>query len=242
MKRLLIIITLFALCTCGVHGQCPVRDTLAFRQYFSENIGTRTDLQALMQLYHRLSATYTKAEREQVSSKLNPPGDAGGGSEIHWNDRGYITYVGFKDAGNWNAYPGYGRLDNFLFPDTLREPLMRNIYRYRYDYKQCATDKAALVEALRAFDSVAVHKPVFYADIYSTFKGDYKKYVDHLYKRSFLCNNQRMTLFARRPEKVKIQKDPGVQFVIGLALYELWIKDVREGCVAEVGNPERLSR
>ena len=209
------------------------RDTLAFRQYFSENIGTRTDLQALMQLYHRLSATYTKAEREQVSSKLSPPGDVGGGSEIHWNDRGYITYVGFKDAGNWNAYPGYGRLDNFLFPDTLREPLMRNIYRYRYDYKQRATDKAALVEALRAFDSVAVHKPVFYADIYSTFKGDYKKYVDHLYKRSFLCNNQRMTLFARRPEKVKIQEDPGVQFVIGMALYELWIKDVREGRVAE---------
>ena len=105
---------------------------------------------------------------------------------------------------------------------------------YRASYADKGAEKRRLVQALTAFDTAAVNKPVFFSEIYGKFKGNIGKYVDHLYKHSILCSKSRMDKFVRYPKAEELQKDPGVQFVIGMALYELWIKDVREGRVAEV--------
>ncbi len=125
--------------------------------------------------------------------------------------------------------------NRFLLP---LQRLYDSAKAYRASYKDEGAEKRRLVQALTTFDTAAVNKPVFFSEIYGKFKGNIGKYVDHLYKRSILCRKSRMDKFVRYPKTEDLQKDPGVQFVIGMALYELWIKDVREGRVVDIAHAE----
>ena len=88
-----------------------------------------------------------------------------------------------------------------------------------------------LIKRLELFSTRAQTKPLFFVDIQTKFKGNIRKYVKNLYKKSMMSNYDRLTDFLKKPRLKKIQTDPGVQMSISLALYELWIKDVREGKV-----------
>ncbi len=93
-----------------------------------------------------------------------------------------------------------------------------------------------MVDNLRKFDAVSCNKPIFFATIYSQYKGDIEKYVDDLYSKSIMGSKWRMGLFCRWPSAKKLQEDLSVQFAIGLALYDLWIKRGRAGNTEEMSH------
>ena len=97
-------------------------------------------------------------------------------------------------------------------------------YRRRAEMK----DLTRRLEQLR--DS-AENLPIFFVDIDGKFGGSVRKYVRHLYGKSIMGNMDVLYRFLNRPTMDMIQNDPGVQFAVGLALYEQWIKDVRDGKV-----------
>ena len=89
--------------------------------------------------------------------------------------------------------------------------------------------KEDMVRRLQAFDKAAYYKPIFFADIYSRYKGDYRKYGDDLFRKSLITSPRRLRRFTAYARKRMILKDMGFQFTLSLALYELWIKQVKDG-------------
>jgi len=121
--------------------------------------------------------------------------------------------------------------DNTRFPNWLRHVIRDNARSYRASISSIKEEKARLVCNLTAFDSTANNKPIFFATIYlqrrhKGIRGRPLQKVNH--------GEQVATQhFPPLAERKKLQKDMGVQFAIGLALYELWIKDVRDGKVSD---------
>lgn len=123
--------------------------------------------------------------------------------------------------------------DNERFPNILRRKLRNTFNFYRQTHKDTRADKELLVRQLTAFDSLSQNKPLFYSTIYGKFGGNIKAYVDDLYKRSILTNRYRLNTFIFWPSAEKLERDPGVQLILGLALYELWLKRGGEAAAAE---------
>ena len=97
-------------------------------------------------------------------------------------------------------------------------------YRRRAEMKD-------LVRRLEMFREKASHLPIFFTDIESKYGGNIRKYVRHLYGKTIMGSLGNLYRFMNAPSAEAIQSDLGVQYAVGLALYELWIKDVREGRV-----------
>ncbi len=206
------------------------QDTLAFRQYLSDNIGTAMNAQALVKIYQRLSMPYRKGE-VKVSSEIEPPAPVYKAYEYNGSPDGKASFFlyGGKNLGDWTTSSGtYWHLDNAKFPDSLRNSLKEDFYRY-HAKKDMKVEKARLVRNLEQFDSLSGNKPIFFATIHSRYGGNIRKYVDDLYGKSIMGSKSRLFRFCRWPTARKLQADLSVQFAIGLALYELWIKQVRDG-------------
>ena len=107
---------------------------------------------------------------------------------------------------------------NRTFPYILRIWLWQNYDNYRQT-RNPKKEKAELVESLKQFAQHATLKPYIFEVIRKDFNGDIAQYVDHLYKKSFLLNKKRMYRFYNYPTTIKLDKDPGVLFVISLAYY-----------------------
>lgn len=80
--------------------------------------------------------------------------------------------------------------------------------------------------SLRQFAARATLKPYIFEVIRKDFNGDIARYVDHLYKKSFLLNKKRMYRFYNYPTTIRLDKDPGVLFVISLAYYRQMLEKV----------------
>ncbi len=236
MRRLLFAIALIALCLGKACGQGLAQDTLAFRQLLSDKMWKYYSMQTLATLYDCLyyGPRQPVAARSDTSDVLS--------ALVSGSHDSGLTYAAAKARSDKffqhqekRSYPeGKLVMDWLTDLDGHIRQLDREADAYRASYTDKSAEKRRLVQALAAFDTAAVNKPVFFSEIYGKFKGNIGKYVDHLYKRSILCNQRRMDTFRVYPKKAEdFQKDPGVQFVIGMALYELWIKDVREGRVVE---------
>ncbi len=107
---------------------------------------------------------------------------------------------------------------NRIFPTELRGWLWFNYHSYRQT-RNPKKEKAELVESLKQFAQHATLKPYIFEVIRKDFNGDIARYVDLLYKKSFLLNKKRMYRFYNYPTTIKLDKDPGVLFVISLAYY-----------------------
>lgn len=91
----------------------------------------------------------------------------------------------------------YGATENFKFPGEVWTKLWERLYDRRKVNKK--EEKALLVKNLEAFDSVSNNKPVFFALIHSKYKGNIRRYVNAMYRKSFLLNLDRLNDLYARP-------------------------------------------
>ncbi len=233
VKHVLILWGLMTLSVSAQKTKTFEQDTLAFRTYLSDNIGTTIDVQRLINIYNRLN-TRKSGDKEIYRTFPAYLGDG-------FSYSGPVFHSDAPDAGEqkvivtWKNWGGHWSVDNARFPDSLRMGLIHDARAYR-DGKDMNAEKARLVENLRKFDAASDNKPIFFATIYAQYKGDIEKYVDDLYSKSIMGSKWRMGLFCRWPSAKKLQEDLSVQFAIGLALYDLWIKQGRTGDSSEVGR------
>ncbi len=227
----------------SIRAQEPKADSTAFYTYLDKSlIASAVKLSDLLALHQDLRA------------KDKPGGDKGikrGPSSSFVLDKtlslGYfsgntINATGYRaEFGDWDHHTisGFflGGLDwkasDSGNVDKLCKRIRQQISSYLHTESYKNTDKEKLIHQLTAFDSLSHNKPLFFSTIYGKFGGDIKAYVDYLYKRSFLTNRFRLNTFMRWPSAKKIERDPGVQFILGLALYELWLKRGGEAVAEE---------
>ena len=130
------------------------------------------------------------------------------------------TYQIGKEQGFHTSHRHY---DDRVFPDSLRFIFKQGYAEFRTNYPQKSVAQKELVEALVAFDKTAHNKPLFFADIHKTYDDDIEAYVKEMFKTSILIDNRQNQRFLRKPSAEKLQNDAGVKFVIGVALYKLWL-------------------
>ncbi len=214
------ILVVLGLLIPGITVGQVTKDSIAFHSYLcGENIGTAINLSNIISGYKQLS--------EYKRSNCSVPTAAGDnsimGTTIIYNDD-RLTHltegVRYADITFMGVDGGYD------VSETFREDVYNSFCRY-WEGKTLANEKARLVENLRKFDAVSSNKPIFFSTIYSKYKGNIKKYVDALYSKSIMGNPDKLTDFLSAPTAKKLQKDLGVQFAIGLALYDLWIKQTK---------------
>jgi hypothetical protein len=77
------------------------------------------------------------------------------------------------------------------------------------DFDQ-ATDKKIMAAMFAMYrDDVAdIYHPGFFRTVQKKFKGDFVKYVDHLYKKSIFATADKMKAFLANPDTKKLKKDP----------------------------------
>ena len=247
MKLYVFILSCIGAAWCAVApglAQTAVRDTLAFRHMLSdrEAISKYVPMATLSGAYAYIRDRYPPSSSSSSLIGFSPANYDGyytNYTYIHRVDRpsDFVRDDDLEAGLNWES--------TAFIPDNKENQLLLPLQRlydsakaYRASYTDRDAEKQRLVQALMAFDTAAVNKPVFFSEIYGKFRGNIGKYVDHLYRRSILCSMSRMDKFVRYPKAEDLQKDPGVQFVIGIALYELWIKDVREGRVVGIAHAE----
>lgn len=219
MKHLLLITIISGLSAFVVKAQPPssAQDTLLFRQHLSGyHIGRSVDIHLLLDLYKRFKDPKTK--------------DVAVEKWFDANDPDYVFDVGyFEPSRFWGSW----HIDNALLPDSLRHELLAQVRYYRWTHPDRRADKKRLVENISAFRAGATARPPFLHDIDSLYGGSVEKYVDALYGKSILGSKWRMAMFTRKPTVKRLVEDPGVQFALDLALYDLWVKSVRDSRSAD---------
>ncbi len=234
MKHILIFLGLIAFTVSAQPTKSFEQDTLAFRScLWNYNIGTAMNVPMIMETYKTLSDESLKG-KFYSDDPIPPPGMG----FTHYSYRGpidglaSIVRYGDVNVGDWHPCGGAFYPEKLSFRPECGREFRRCARLYRKSVKDIKVEKARLVENLRKFDAVSNNKPIFFSTIYSEYKGDIEKYVDDLYSKSIMGSKWRMTLFCRWPSAKKLQKDLSVQFAIGLALYDLWIKQTKEEMAA----------
>ena len=194
------------------------RDLSLFETYLCNNFACHYDPQLLTLLYRLQTG---QIHRDLVAANLN--------RETSWGPSAYDSFTGngttitsatMDEGGSsdgvyqFNAYFPPSR----TFPGKLRDWLWGNYDSYRQT-RNPKKEKAELVKSLGEFAAHASVKPYIFEVIRKDFNGDIARYVDHLYRKSFLLNKRRMYRFYNYPTTVRLDKDPGMLFVISLAYY-----------------------
>ena len=104
--------------------------------------------------------------------------------------------------------------------DNIKDTIAKNLLYYR---KKNKITQKELVFQLKAFNKMAHNKPLFFADIHQVYNDDFDAYVKYMFKNSILIDDKQNQRFLRNPSSEKLQNDIGVRFVIGVALYKLWL-------------------
>ena len=218
------ILFLFLVFSClNTYAQSVVADTLLFRECFRDSI-LNTDVELMRKVYNNLLGG------PKVSMEV-------------WMDVGGSPPVYTVMDGNGNIIKEeQGYHVPFTISPTLKKSNIDPYWRRKLFQTFKAQHprgwnideaKAAMVRRLQRFDSLSVHKPLFFSTIYADYGGDIVKYVDALYDTAIMAKKKNLRTFIRKPTPFAIQNDLGYQFSLGLALYEGWIEQVRNGEVEE---------
>lgn len=207
-------------------------DTLIYRQFLEKSSFPMTNM-ALIQaiwvemkpkkyrivddMFHFDSYNHESLEYQQAHPQYNPHYGLVGSPESRY----FSDYV-FSD-------PHYAKYNGKILMNLLKRDLKYLQDSIRESGMNVDSVKEDMVRRLQAFDKAAYYKPIFFADIYSRYKGDYRKYVDDLFRKSLITSPRRLRSFTAYARKRMILKDMGFQFTLSLALYELWIKQVKDG-------------
>ena len=120
---------------------------------------------------------------------------------------------------------GVRTFDNVEFPDTIRRWFTDCFHRYKHFNQRKKVAKKVLVQNLQGFKKEAKHFPTFYSTISRDYHGDVNAYVNDMFKQSIVLQGRRHDRFLRKPSSFKMANDLGVQFIIGIAMYRLWMKE-----------------
>lgn len=213
------------LAVTGQNEESKERDLSLFETYLCNNFACYYDPQLLSLLYKLQTG---QVQRKFVMENRDRRTSWGPSSYDNFTGDGAVIFSPTVDEGGssdggylFNAiYPS-----NRIFPTELRGWLWFNYHSYRQT-RNPKKEKAELVASLRQFAARATQKPYIFEVIRKDFNGDIARYVDHLYKKSFLLNKKRMYWFRNYPSTVRLETDPGVLFVISLAYYRQMLEKV----------------
>ena len=228
MKRLVVYLVL-SLCLFRCYGQIADKsDTQAYEMYLTKTFAQDYPLPLLQRIYNYLS-TYSQNSNPKNRYVFNNDSMGrdylGGWVSADCSSEGPImcytdTYQIGKEQGFHTSHRHY---DDRVFPDSLRFVFKQGYAEFRTNYPKKSIAQKNLIEALTAFSKTAHNKPLFFADIHNTYNDDIEAYVKDMFKTSILIDNRKNQQFLRKPSAEKLQNDAGVKFVIGVALYKLWL-------------------
>ncbi len=227
MKYLLTFFLLIAQCLSIKAQTATPNDVNAYDNYLSKTFVQHYPLQLLQALYEYMSA-YNKDsignDRYVFIKELG----------INWN---HLSADHTKEGPFYNYTPteligtqqgistAFRQYDDRLFPDSLRNMFKLCYHSFRREYPNNQRIKNDLNAQLNAFDKESTNKPLFFKNIKAEYNNDISKYVDDLCKKSILLNERKYQKFLHRPSAKKVIRDMGVQFVISVSLYRLWLAE-----------------
>ena len=232
-KRLILLAIIAMLSSLGCIAQPHfANDTIAFQKFLKNCPFPATNMYLIQAIWvemkpkkyrivdyytHTSSSDYPSLQYQQNNPQYNPHYDLVGSPDSRY----FCDYL-FSD-------PHYAKYNGATLMNLLKRDLKYLQDSIRENGLNVDSVKSVMVERLKAFDKAAYYKPIFFADIYCRYKGDYHKYVDALFRKSLITSPKRLRSFTAYARKKMLLKDMGFQFTLSLALYDLWIKQVKEG-------------
>lgn len=238
MKRY-ILLTFLLILFSPIYGQkeAPTRldsiaqDTLAFNKYLNETFAEYFPLYMLQRVF----AYRIKFEADTTDSGFKYNSEDYGGSltgkyaDYSGNANYSFVHTDTRMVGTDEGIGcGVRTFDNVEFPDTIRRWFTDCFHRYKHFNRRKKVEIHELVQNLQAFQKEAKHFPAFYATISRDYQGNINAYVKDMFKQSIVLQGRRHDRFLRKPSSFKMANDLGVQFVIGIAMYRLWMKEQME--------------
>lgn len=205
-----------------------IKDSTAFKMYLDGTTFAEcypmSLLQSVFKYRHRIendSTCRTGDLYSQTEANNYEPSDH---AQTFWGPQVWTDtkMIGVESSGVSSTFRDY---DDIQFPDSIRRLFVGYFYRYKHAFPKKKALAQSLVYNLRQFKNNATHLPTFYATIAHDYKGSIDAYVNDMLKKSILLDIGRHDRFLRKPSSFKMANDLGVQFVIGIALYRLWMKE-----------------
>ena len=141
---------------------------------------------------------------------------------------GFYIHTDTEIVGSGDRFYTWRKYDDINFPDSLKKEFKTRFIIYKRAFPKKKQAMQNLVESLKDFQQHAKHFPLFYGTIKKDFKGNIDAYVKHMFNQSILLDASKYQKFLRKPSSFKLANDPGVQFIVGLELYRLWLKQQQE--------------
>lgn len=227
MKKILIslILVCVTINAAGQNSSIAKNDSIAYERYLSKTFAQYYPFPLLQKIYKYMDE-YSKNNAEDrfvLKESHDNPGWALANTAPIGASSGSSSTVMVGTDGGGGSFRSYRFYDDRAFPDSLRTAFKLVYSDFRSKYPQKSVAQKELVEALKAFDKTAHNKPLFFADIHKSYNDDIEAYVKDMFKTSILIDNKQNQRFLRKPSAEKLQNDTGVKFVIGIALYKLWL-------------------
>ncbi len=225
MGRLLLITALLIIVTMPSYCQhATICDSDIYKKYLSSNkLKTALSPKTILAIYSVL------ATGEQAC-ETKPPGNPrslGYLADQYQALSGVIAQPDMLSNYNWKQAGSLARL-----PHRLRKRMKAEIAAYRLKEGDSDSARITLAANLEAFDSLSQNKPLFFL-LFKDQRSDPATFAKHIYDHSIVTNPRMLKAFMKHPSAELLRKDPGVQFILGLALYELWLKRGGEAAAAE---------
>jgi len=113
-----------------------------------------------------------------------------------------ILYIAFQ-TGELSS-----RFDSADFNEMININKTRAAKFYKTFNPQLEKDLLLKMLDVYAENVAPEYMPDFYLTIEKKFKGDYKKYVDHMFNKSIFASEARLMAFLNSPKKKTLEKDP----------------------------------
>lgn len=232
MKILYLLTLVFASITCASAQQLRTNDAAAFERYLSNTFAEYYPLSLLQRVYKYMDS-YANCSVGNIRYVRSLYRESSGGNfqsaDHAENTLGIFlpgdytpTVMVGKEQGFSQSHRHY---DDRAFPDTLRIVFKQCFKDFRHEFPKKRNAMRRTIEQLEAFSKAAEHKPKFFVNIDQQYGGDISAYVKDMYDQSCLLNGKQFQRFLRKPSAIRLQNDMGVQFVIGIAIYRLWLKE-----------------
>ena len=202
------------------------QDSIAFNKYLNTTFEQYFPLSLLQRIYSYRHQYELGNKPDSISVYIEQV-TADKPADYARNGLSMNTYTDTEMVGT-GGFMSWAKFDNIHFPDSLKIGFKSQYALFKKAYPRKKVAKKELVSQLQAFEQMATQKPTFFAEIKKSYNGNIKAYVDDLFDKSFLLDGTEFQRFLRKPSAFKLANDMGVQFIVGINLYRLWLKQEEE--------------